>query len=195
MDEPSRHRWIAAHVLSCEAQLRAWLSRRLGTISASDVDDFVQEAFTRIWAADLSTIRNGRAYLYATVRHLLAEYLRHHRILSIESLEEIDLPGHVSDELGPDRRVSAQQEIERLRSIVAALPLQCRRVFEMRKFQGLSHREIAQRMGLSEKTVENYVTRALTRIAAVLANVGPNEVTGTSGPSNRRVRHTDRGTG
>jgi RNA polymerase sigma factor (sigma-70 family) len=63
----------------------------------------------------------------------------------------------------------ARQELDRLRGIVAALPLQCRRVFELRKFQGLSHRDIAQRMGLSEKTIENHLTRALARIAEMLA--------------------------
>ncbi len=169
MDDPARYRWIAAHILPYEPELRGWLRRRLGSFNANDADDLVQEAFARIWAADFSTIRNGRAYLYTTVRHLLAEYARRRRIVPIELLGEIDSLNIVSDEPGPDRRMGARQELDRLRTIVAALPAQCRRVFELRKFEGLSHREVAHRMGLSEKTIENHLTRALARITEVLA--------------------------
>jgi RNA polymerase sigma-70 factor (ECF subfamily) len=169
MDDSGRYRWIATHILPHEPELRSWLRRRLGSFNANDVDDVVQEAFARIWTADFSTIRNGRAYLYATVRHLLVEYARRRRIVPIELLGEIDSLSIVSDEPGPDRRVSARQELDRLRVIVAALPAQCRRVFELRRFEGLSHREIAQHMNLSEKTIENHLTRALARIIDALA--------------------------
>src|SRR6267154_3330743 len=169
MDDPARYRWIAANILPHESELRGWLRRRLCAFGDNDVDDLVQEAFARIWAADTSAVRNGRAYLYATVRHLLAEYARRGRIVPIELLGEIDSLSIISDEPGPERRVGARQELERLGAIVATLPVQCRRVFELRKFEGLSHRDIAQRMGLSEKTVENHLTRALARIAEVLA--------------------------
>ena len=169
MDEAARYRWIAAHILPYEPELRSWLRRRLGPFNGNDGDDVVQEALARIWAADFSAVRNGRAYLYATVRHLLAEYARRSRIVPIELLGEIDSLSIISDEPGPDRRVGARQELDRLRAIVAALPTQIRRVFELRKFEGLSHREIAQRMGLSEKTIENHLTRALARITEALA--------------------------
>jgi RNA polymerase sigma factor (sigma-70 family) len=169
MDDPARYRWIAAHILPCEAELRGWLRRRLGALSANDVDDLVQEAFACIWAADFATIRNGRAYLYATVRHLLAQYARRSRIVQIELLGEIDSLSLISEEPGPDRQVGARQELDRLRAIVAGLPVQCRRAFELCKFEGLPHRDIAQRMGLSEKTIENHLTRALARIGEALA--------------------------
>ena len=169
MDDPARYRWIAAHILPHESELRGWLRRRLGSFGDNDIDDLVQEAYSRIWTAEFSTIRNGRAYLYTTVRHLLAEYARRSRIVPIELLGEIDALNIISEQPGPERQVGARQELARLRNIVAALPVQCRRVFELRKFHGLSHREVAQRMGLTEKTVENHLTRALARIAERLA--------------------------
>lgn len=175
MDDPSRYRWIAEHILCYEAELRGWLRHRT-RLSATDVDDLVQEAFARIWTVDFSTIRNGRAYFYSTVRHLLAEYARRSRIVPIELLGEIDSLNIISGEPGVDRCVGARQELDQLRAIVAALPAQCRRVFELRKFEGLSHREVGRRMGISEKTVENHLTRALARISEALAsNVGPAE--------------------
>ena len=193
MDDPSRYRWIAAHILPYELELRRWLRRRLGSLQGNDIDDLVQEAFARIWAADFATIRNGRAYLYATVRHLLAEYARRSRIVPIELLGEIDSLSIISEEPGPDRRVSARQELDRLRVIVAALPVQCRRVFELRKFEGMSNRDVAQRMGLSEKTVENHLTRALARIGEVLAAGAVPGDSESAQPTVGRADHTDYG--
>jgi RNA polymerase sigma factor (sigma-70 family) len=168
-EDLARYRWIAANILPHEPELRGWLRQRLGSFNENDFDDVVQEAFARIWSADFARIRNGRAYLFATVRHLLGEYARRSRIVRIELLGEIDSLNLISEEPGPERRVSARQEVERLQAIVSSLPVQCRRVFELLKFEGLSHRDVAQRMGLSEKTVENHLTRALARIGAMLA--------------------------
>jgi RNA polymerase sigma-70 factor (ECF subfamily) len=84
-------------------------------------------------------------------------------------LGEIDSLNLISDEPGPERRLGARQELDTLRAIVAALPPQCRQVFELLKFEGLSHRDVAKRMQLSAKTVENHLTRAFARIASALA--------------------------
>jgi RNA polymerase sigma factor (sigma-70 family) len=193
VDEPARYRWIAAHILPYEGELRGWLRPRLGALNANDVDDLVQEAFARIWAADFTAIRDGRAYLYATVRHLLAEYARRSRIVQIELLGEIDSLNIISEEPGPDRRVGARQELDRLRVIVAGLPVQCRRAFELCKFEGVSHRDIAQRMGLREKTIENHLTRALARISEALASGRPSWESGRSEPAAKHAGDTDRG--
>jgi RNA polymerase sigma factor (sigma-70 family) len=193
MNEPARYQWIAAHILPHEPKLRGWLRRRLGSFKDNDVDDVVQEAFARIWMADFSTIRNGRAYLYSTVRHLLAEYARRRRIVPIELLGEIDFLNISSEEPGPDRQVGARQELAAVSAIVASLPPQCRRVFELRKFAGLSHRDIAQRMNLCEKTVENHLTRALAYLGqALAASVPPSEIRPTES-SGDRADDTHRG--
>ena len=123
---------------------------------------------------------------------MLAEYARRSRIVPIELLGEIDALNIFSEEPGPDRQVGARQELARLRVIVAALPPQCREVFELRKFEGLSHREVAQRMGLSEKTVENHLTRALARIAAVMVASAPDADSIRAETSARRADELNR---
>lgn len=193
MDETARYQWIAVHILPHEAELRGWLRRRLCSFKNDDVDDLVQEAFARIWATDFEIIRNGRAYLYATVRHLLAEYARCSRIVPIELLGGIESLHLISEEPGPDRWVGARQELDRLRIIVAGLPLQCRRVFELRKFEGLSQKEVAKRMELSEKTVENHLTRALSRIGALLSTLEPALQFNHEEPSARQADDAGRG--
>ncbi len=122
MDERARYHWIAVQILPYERELRGWLRHRLGRLCGCEVDDVVQEAYARIWQADLSSVHNGRAYLYATVRHLLSEYLRRSRVVPIELLGEIETLNLISEEPGPDRRIAAHQELERLVAIVARLP-------------------------------------------------------------------------
>jgi RNA polymerase sigma-70 factor (ECF subfamily) len=56
-----------------------------------------------------------------------------------------------------------------LESIIEALPEQCRRAFRLQKFSGLSQRDIAQTMNISEKTVEKHLAGALVRILEALS--------------------------
>jgi RNA polymerase sigma factor (sigma-70 family) len=189
MDLTGRYRWIATNIMPHEAELRGWLRRRLGSLGQNDVDDLVQEAFSRVWTADFASIRNGRAYFFTTVRHLLAEYARRRQIVPIELLGEIDSLNISGGEPGPDRQVAARQELAQLRSVVATLPVQCRRVFELRKFEGLSHREISLHMGISEKTVENHLTRALSRITQMLVAKTPGDI--AMSPASLSVQEDD----
>jgi RNA polymerase sigma-70 factor (ECF subfamily) len=134
------------------------------SLSGSDVDDLIQESYYRIWMADLSAIQTPAAYLYVVLRNLLLQRSRHARIVPMERMGEIEELSIPSEEPGPDRKISARQELERLDQIVDALPEQCRRVFELRKVQGLSQRETAAAIGISERTVEKHLAKALERI-------------------------------
>jgi len=61
MDDPSRHRWIGTRILPLEVEARRWLARHVRSLTAADVDDLIQESYSRIWSADLRTIRKPRA--------------------------------------------------------------------------------------------------------------------------------------
>jgi RNA polymerase sigma factor (sigma-70 family) len=89
--------------------------------------------------------------------------------------------------------VSARQELDQLRVIVASLPQRCRRVFELRKLDGLSHRDVALRMGISEKTVEAHLTRALARVTEGLASLDSSATPSVSKPAQKRAADADRG--
>ena len=98
----------------------------------------------------------------------LLEQARHARIVPMERLGEIDALLIPSEEPGPDRRVNARLELERLERVVAELPDQARRAFQLQKFQNLSQREIALEMNIAEKTVEKHLAVALVRVLDAL---------------------------
>ena len=171
LDDQARHHWVAASILPHEVEVRGWLRRHVRSLNAHDINDLLQEAYARLWTVDYAQISNGRSYLFAVIRNLLLEQARHARIVPMERLGEIDALLIPSEEPGPDRRVNARQELERLERIVAELPEQCRRAFQLQKFQGLTQREIALQMNISEKTVEKHLAVALVRVLEILKDV------------------------
>lgn len=165
MDQASRLRWFAREVLPHEADVRRWLTVRLRGLESCDVDEVVQEAYARLWAADLDRILNARAYLFVTARHIVGEHLRRSRIVSIELMADLEVLNIVDDEVSAHRRLSGQEEIARLHRIIAELPPKCRQAFTLKKFDELSQREIAARMGVAESTVEKHLAKALRLIS------------------------------
>lgn len=168
MDDQTRHRWVAMHILPHEGEARGWLRRHIHRLTPSDLDDLIQEAYARLWGVELRGIANGRSYLFTVIRNLLTEQARRARIVPMERMSEIDALRIPSEEPGPDRRVGALQELERLERAVEELPKQCRYAFSLQKFCGLSQQEIARKMNISEKTVEKHLAAALFRVTQAL---------------------------
>lgn len=161
MDRGEHVRWFAREVLPHEADVRRWLSRRVRGLPDCHVDEIVQEAYARLWAAGTERIVNPRAYFFVTARHVVGEVLRRLRVVSIETIADIDSLNIADEDVGLERRISGREEIERVQHMLAKLPPKCREAFELRKFAELSQKEIAQRMQLSESTVEKHLVKAL----------------------------------
>jgi len=164
MDETARLRWIASQILPYESEVRGWLAAHATSLDGSDIDDIVQEAYSRLWTANLAGVANARAYFYTVIRNLVAERARRARVVPMERMGEIEALRIISEEPSPERHVGARQELARLMKLVGRLPAQCRRAFELRTFEGMSQRQIAGAMGISEKTVEKHLAKALLRV-------------------------------
>lgn len=163
-----RARWLAGQILPHEPALRAWLSRRLG--AGMDVDDVIQESYAvLVELRDVAHIRDSRAYLFTTARSVVLQQVRRSRIVPIEAVAEIDRLSIDHDERSPDRHAAANQELRRISGMIATLPGKCRQAFVLRKVEGLSQREIAKRMGISENTVEKHVGKGLRLLMQALA--------------------------
>lgn len=155
-----RAAWLAANVLAYESELRGWLARR--PVRGLEIDDVVQETYAVLSGlADTSHITQPRAYLYTTAQSILLQHVRRARIVSIEAVAEIERLDISHDELSPERHAMAGQELRRIGEVLARLPDRCRQVFVMRRVEGLSQREIASRLGISENTVEKHIVKGL----------------------------------
>jgi RNA polymerase sigma-70 factor (ECF subfamily) len=154
--------WVGSEVIPHEPAVRGWLRRM---VDATEVEDVVQEAYCRIASlTDVSHIRSGRAYLFTTVRMLVIERIRRSRVVKFETITEIETSSIVYDEPSPERVAAGRRELDRVTKLIEALPERCRRVFEMRKVEGLSQREVATALNLPEYTIENDVAKGLKLI-------------------------------
>jgi RNA polymerase sigma-70 factor (ECF subfamily) len=156
--------WFS-EVLAHERDLRAFLGRYLPR--RDDVSDVLQETYTRLLALSperRSAVRTWRAFLFATARNVAMDHLRWPESVSLDALPEIDGADVVSrggEEQSPDEIVNLTQEQDLLARVIASLPDKCREVLTLRKIHGLSQKEIAQRLGIAEHTVEKHISHGV----------------------------------
>lgn len=160
--------WVGREILPHEADVRGWLRR---TLDPDDLEDVIQETYCQIAGLrDVSHIRSGRAYFFTAARSIVLMRLRRARIVSIESVTEIESMALVGDEPSPERIAAGRRELDRVRRLIEGLPDRCRRIFELRKIEGVSQREVAERLGVAEHIVENDVTKGLKLILQAIAD-------------------------
>ena len=166
MDErAARLEWFKTKILPHEGEVCGRL-RRLCP-AGFDVENLAAESLARAYGApDFERITSGRAYLFTTARNLLMDALRRETIVSLDLVADLDLMS-AGDSL--DASLAARDELRRLNAVVAALPVQCRRVFVLRRVLDYAPSEIAARMGLSVSTVEKHLAKAMKLVAMALA--------------------------
>ncbi len=186
--------WFAAEILPHEAALVRYL-RRIWQDQA-EVPDLRQEIYVRVYQNAQSTPRDlpssikAKNLLFVTARHLIVDRLRRERIVSIYYTQDLEGLNVLVDEMSPERRVSARQELRKLAEALDRLSDTCRTAIWLRRVEGLSQREIAERMQLSEGALEGYLTRgvrALTR--AVFGSQIETEVPSDSTSSIEEDKH------
>ena len=167
MTAPQVDAWFVREILPLEAALMHFLlrSRR----SSSEADDLRQEVYVRVYEAAKQKIPHpAKPFVLAVARNLLIDRVRREHIVSIEAVENLDALNIATDDPGPDQNLMAREELRRLQLALDKLPRRLRAPVVMRKIEGLSRREIAQRLGVSEKTVEKQLTQGVRALADIL---------------------------
>jgi RNA polymerase sigma factor (sigma-70 family) len=165
--ESDQARWFSEKVQPHELMLRAWLRIRFPTVRRSDTDDIVQEAYMRLLAARQShgELEHPKAFLFTTARNLALDLLRHDKIARESPLVESGAL-RVLDESDPiPEAMARKQELAFLMEAIQSLPGRCRQIFTWRKVYGWSQKDIASRMGISERTVSAQLTIAIHKCA------------------------------
>lgn len=164
-------RWFAEEVQPHESDLRLYLRRQFPGIP--DVDDMVQESFVRLLRArEHGHVACVRAYLFTIARNVATALLRRPRIFDENPITDLAFTRIVQSDADVVEQVSTRQEVALLLDAIDTLPGRCREVFILRKLQGVSQRDIAQRLGISEQTVQVQVARGARKCADYLRRQG-----------------------
>jgi RNA polymerase sigma factor (sigma-70 family) len=158
MNSVERNAWLAREILVHERALRGYLSRFFKDIA--DVEDVVQETYARLLSLTESAamaVRNGHAFLFTSARNVALDRIRKARVVSLDALAEMGSTDVLDQAPTADEALNARQEVALLLESIASLPDRCREALTLRKLYGLSQREIAERLSISESTVEKHV--------------------------------------
>lgn len=168
---PDQAGWFSSEVLPHEAALRAYLRSQFHSLT--DPDDIVQETYVRMLRArERGPIESPRGLLFATARNAARDLLRRRGTAQTFPITENEESRVFDDAPAVPENVSRRQESDLLAAAIAELPPRCREILVLRKFENLSHREIAQRLGIAEHTVEVQLTKALHRCQEFFARHG-----------------------
>ncbi|WP_241127554.1 RNA polymerase sigma factor [Novosphingobium terrae] len=164
------------HILPHEPELRRWLSRH--AIPGLEIDDIIQESYAILAGLEaVEHIHSPRIYLFEVAKSVILKSFRTSRVVAFGALAEFDALLVPDDRPSPEAVAMGRQELGRLAELIDTLPPKRREAFVLRKVRGLSQREVAASMGLSENTVEKHIGKALSVLGHIIGRGGNHRVT------------------
>ncbi|HET9512012.1 MAG TPA: RNA polymerase sigma factor [Sphingomonas sp.] len=172
IDRAQLQRWFCDEVLPLEAALTRFL--RADRISGNDVVDIRQDVYEEaLNRASEGLPQNTAGLIFTIARHKLIDRARRNRVVSFEQVADVEAMGLPADLMATDRQMDARDALRRAAAGMDALPPRCREVVRLRKVEGLSTREAAERMGVGTDTIERQLVLGLRAMAdAMLGGSG-----------------------
>lgn len=138
-----------------------------------DIEDTIYEAYFKVFSSQKEIeLQSPRAYLFRVARNIALNKKARQKKVFEQNIELFDDSIAVDDRATPYEKVYGQQTIQSFCNAIEALPPQCRKVFLMQRMEGMSYKEIARRLGISTRTVEKHLEKALRRCANHLIENG-----------------------
>jgi len=134
----------------------------------SAAEEIVQDVFVRLWEKREAIVITGsiHAYLAVSVRNSCFNYLKHQRI--VDTYERNAISGFLADPSLNEENMGDMEFEGAVLKAIEQLPPQRKRVFIMSRIDGLKYQEIADKMGLSIKTIEVQMGKALKQMRSLL---------------------------
>src|SRR4051794_36467953 len=138
-----------------------------------EAEEIVQNVFVRLWEKQnsLRIETSLKAYLYRMIYNDCMNQIKHKAVVLKFQKEKMYVMKNERN--NADDRISSTQLNEQLSNALLELPQQCRTVFQLSRFEELKYREIAVQLGISEKTVENQMGKALKLLRMKLVDFLP----------------------
>ncbi|WP_184720746.1 RNA polymerase sigma factor [Caulobacter sp.] len=142
--------------------LRAFFSRRA---HAADVEDLVQEVLLRIQKRQPgAVVSNVEGYLFEVAANVLIDRGRRDKTRRRSDHCELQEIHHPVDDMSPERVLQGRERMARAMAALNELPERTRRVFILVRFEEMSYKLVAQRLGVSVSAVEKHVMKALKHL-------------------------------
>lgn len=155
-----------------QAMRRRLASAIRSLVRPSDVEDILQEAFLRCYeASSTRRVEHPSAYLLRTAVNLAINHTARSSQRLNTSLDDFAEDSSVEDSHDLEKQAIQRERLALYCRAVAELPLQCRRAFLLKKVYGLSQKEIASYLKISENTVEKHIAKGLLHCATRIQQI------------------------
>ena len=138
----------------------------------TDIDDILQEVFVKIWLnrQKISNANTFNAYIFTITKNEVLNLIRS-SVKDHTFKDELFLRS-VAEEYQTQNQLEYDEIKSGIDHIVSGLPEKRQQVFILSRTEGLSNKEIAQQLNISEKTVEDHITHAIKHIKSAMHEMG-----------------------
>jgi RNA polymerase sigma-70 factor (ECF subfamily) len=138
-----------------------------------EAEEMVQQVFFKLWerSEHLSFSGSIAAYLYRAVHNESLNFIKHQKVKAGHQLHVAYSMKNKSEQ--PHSKMIRKELEHKFREALNELPEQCRTVFQLSRFEDMKYKEIADKLDISVKTVENHMGKALKLLRTKLVDFLP----------------------
>jgi RNA polymerase sigma-70 factor (ECF subfamily) len=131
--------------------------------------DMTQEIFYKVWMNRemMGEVKSFKAYLFTMARHMIYNHYEHNLVKEKYTLSQLDQP----ETYEPEQDMFAKDLSLLIDLVISQMPEQRQRIFKMSRREGFSSDEIASRLNIHKRTVENHISNALSDLRKALQHV------------------------
>jgi RNA polymerase sigma factor (sigma-70 family) len=167
----TKHTFVTSVERSYGQRLRRFVSARLRN-AAADTPDIMQEVYLRLLRIDdPEAIRNPQAYLFTVANHVLYQHALRQSVLGSVSPDDIDSRPQADVHADPAAEVETEQAFEELGRSLQELSPKAYATLMLNRCEGLTLKEIGERLGVSRDQVKKYLARALIHVRQGLSEM------------------------
>jgi RNA polymerase sigma factor (sigma-70 family) len=185
IDDSILNAWFCRDVLPLEAPLTRFIARNWRT--SDDVTDIRQEVYAlALNGARRALPQQTPQYLYTIARNLLINRAKRAKIVSFDLFSDLDDVDRDHDLFATHRHLEAREALRRTQAGLDGLPPRCREIVRLRKVEGLTTREAAERLGVGIDTIERQLTLGMRALVDFMLGGTGKVVRTKSGQSDQR---------
>ena len=136
------------------------------------IDDILQEVFIKIWQnrKSIKNFETFNSYVFTITRNLLLNELRSR--LNNQKIRDNILKASLAEEYLPFEELDYLELKSKIEAVIEELPSKQKEIFKLSRIEGLSHKEIAEKLNISTKTVEYHISQSISILKAKLESFG-----------------------
>lgn len=155
--------------VATRAELVRFLAKRVRCLFTAR--DLAQEVYLRTLRVESGTVGKPRALLFEIAANLATDHGRWEARRAELLKEAYELLGSEADARSPEREALGKDELSQICEALERLPERSRLVFYLNRFEGLTQKEIADRLGISRTSTERHMRRALRCVSETRARL------------------------